>query len=346
MSSSLIYQRLAETFTALLIGLFLGAVLMTIYGYDSLLAYSSLFVGAFGSVFDLAETLAFAMPIMLTALTFAIGIKAGLFNIGAEGQLYLGAIGAIIVGGLFALPPGVHMAATILTAMLFGALWSIVPALLKIFRGVHEVISTIMFNWIAYYFVMYLALYQLAEPGRSEKTISVLETARFDVIMPGTSLTGAIFVSVAFTLIIFAYISITKSGFELRILGAGMDAARYAGIDIKRVTLSAFLIGGLAAGLAGGLQIIGKPPTYALYGTLGNIFGLGFDGIGVALIGRNHPLGIIFASIFYGGLQHGGRYMEYQAGVASELVRAVNGLIIISLAVPEIVSMLKRLLRR
>jgi simple sugar transport system permease protein len=346
MSKAILYQKIAETGVALLLGLLLGALLMTLYGYNSILAYSSLFAGAFGSIFDLAETLSFAMPIMLTALTFAIGIKAGFFNIGAEGQLYLGAIGAIIVGGLFILPPGLHLIVTIFAAMAFGALWSIVPALLKIFRGVHEVISTIMFNWMAYYFVMYLALYHLAEPGRSEKTISVLETARFDVIMPGTTLTGAVFVSIVFTLMIFAYLSVTRSGFELRILGAGADSAKYAGINIKKVTLTAFILGGLAAGLAGGLQIIGKPPTYALYGTLGNIFGLGFDGIGVALIGRNHPLGIIFASIFYGGLQHGGRYMEYQAGVASELVRAVNGLIIISLAVPELIRIIMRIIKR
>ncbi len=327
---------------ALIIGLAVGAILMAAYGYNAWLAYKAMFSGAFGTAYDLMETLSFAVPLMLTGVTFAVGLRAGLFNIGAEGQLYMGAIGAVIAGALIPLPAGVHLVFTTMVAMLFGLAWSIVPAILKVTRGVHEVISTIMFNWIAFYLAMYLALYHLAEPGRAEKTYSVLETARYSLLMKGTSLTTVLFVALIFNVAVHLFLNQTKMGYELRLYGSNPDAARFAGVSERRVIITSFLIGGLAAGLAGASQIQGRPPTWALYGTLGNISGLGFDGIGVALIGRNHPIGIILASIFVGALKHGGRYMEYQAGVYSELVEAITGLIIIALAVPEVVDFIRR----
>ncbi|MCS7131789.1 MAG: ABC transporter permease, partial [Hadesarchaea archaeon] len=123
------------------------------------------------------------------------------------------------------------------------------------------------------------------------------------------------------------------------------EAARYAGISSWKPILISFIIGGMAAGLAGASQIIGRPPAWSLYATLGNVVTLGFDGIGIALIGRNHPIGGIFAAIFYGGLLHGGRFMEYHVGVCSELVRAINGIIIITLAIPELLPIIRKILR-
>ncbi|HIQ04043.1 MAG TPA: ABC transporter permease [Desulfurococcales archaeon] len=326
---------------ALIVGLGVGAGLMLIYGYDPVRAYMALFTGSFGTVEQFAETLAFAVPLMLTGITFAIGVKAGLFNIGAEGQMYMGAIGAVIFGGLLKLPPGVHTVVAMFGAMLFGLLWSIGPALLKVYRGVHEVISTIMFNWMAYWFVMYLAKYVVVDPNKPERTITVYESARLPVLVRGASLTAAIYVSILFCIVVFLFLTLTRLGFELRLYGANPSAAHYAGVKVWRVVLASFIIGGLAAGLAGGLQIIGRPPTWALYATLGNVAGLGFEGIGVALIGRNNPIGVILASIFYGALQNGGRLMQYEAGVYAEFVRAISGLIIIALAVPEAVTLIR-----
>jgi len=316
------------------------------FGYDPLKAYPALFKGAFGSLSDIMETLAFATPLMLTAVTFAVGVKTGLFNIGAEGQMYLGAIGATAIAGLIPLPPGLHLAVATLFAMLLGALWALPPALLKIWRGVHEVISTIMFNWIATHLSMYIAIYYLAQPGRSERTVPALPSARYPVLMEGATLTAVIFVALAFCIAVYIYLWGTRAGYELRLVGENPEAARYAGVDARRALILSFAIGGLAAGLAGASQIIGRPPTWSLYATLGNVITLGFDGIGVALIGRNHPIGGIFAAILYGALQHGGRYMEYHAGVSSELVRAINGLIVVALAVPEIWAIISRRLKR
>jgi ABC-type uncharacterized transport system permease subunit len=329
-----------------LLGLLLGALLMVIFRYDPIIAYYWLFRGAFGSISDIMETLAFATPLMLTAVTFAIGVKTGLFNIGAEGQMYLGALGAAAAAGAITLPAGLHVAVATAFGMFLGALWAIPAALLKMWRGVHEVISTIMFNWIAFHFTVYLIIYYLAEPGRAERTAPALPGARYPILMEGSSLTAVVLVAIAFCVGIYIYLWGTKAGYELRLVGANPDAANYAGVSSRRVMLLSFVLGGLAAGLAGASQIIGRPPAWSLYATLGNVITLGFDGIGVALIGRNHPIGGIFAAVFYGGLRHGSRLMEYRAGVYSELVRAISGLIVVALAIPEIVAIMRGRFKR
>ena len=333
-------RQVVESSVAVVIGLAIGAILMLAFGYDPVRAYAALFVGAFGSPAGILESLAFAMPLMATAITFAVGVRASLFNIGAEGQVYLGAIGATIVGGALVLPAGVHIVAATLFAMCLGALWALPAAILKMWRGVHEVVSTIMLNWIAFWLATFLIRTYLGEPGRAERALPALLTARYPVI--GGTLTAMIFVVIALCIAVTALLWRTGIGFELRLVGDNPEAAKYAGASSSRATLVAFLVGGLAAGLAGATQILGRPPSWSLYATLGNIMYLGFDGIGVALIGRNHPIGGIFAAIFYGGLLHGGRFMEYNVGVSSELVDAINGIIVIALAVPQIAEIVRR----
>jgi len=331
-----------ESAVAVFIGLLIGALFMIASGYDPVTAYSALFKGAFGSLTALAETLSFATPLMLTAITFAVGVKTGLFNIGAEGQLYVGAIGAVAVGGAIALPAGLHIAAATAFAMFFGVLWALPVAILKIWRGAHEVISTIMLNWVARYLVMYIAIYFLARPGSTEKTLATLPSARYSLLMSGASLTTVVFVAMAFCIGVYILLWRTKLGYELRLAGTNPDAAHYAGVNTRSAILLSFVIGGLAAGLAGATQVLGHPPGWCVHAHLGNIIGLGFAGIGIALIGRNNPIGGIFASVFYGGMRHGGRYMEYYEGVCSELVVGIQGVIIIALATPAILAILRR----
>lgn len=335
-------RPIAESLGTIVLGLLAGAVLMLIFRSNPIRAYEALLIGAFGTVPDALETLAFATPLMLTALTFAVGVRAGLFNIGAEGQMFMGAIGATAVAGLLPLPPGVHLIAATGAGLLAGAVWAMLPAVLKVWRGVHEVISTIMANWIAFFLATYLAVNFLSEPGRAERTTPALETARYPVLSEDASLTAVFFVAVAFCVLVYFYLWGTRAGYEIRLAGENPDAARYAGVSARRAIVLSFIIGGLAAGLAGTSQIIGRPPAWSLYATMGNVATLGFDGIGVALVGRNHPIGGIAAAILFGALQQGGRLMEYQAGVASDLVRAINGIIIITLAVPEVWSLLRR----
>jgi len=335
-------RPLIEQLATIGIGLLAGALLMLPFGFSPWRAYAALLVGAFGTLEDVLETVAFATPLMLTALPFSVGVRAGLFNIGAEGQMYLGAVGATLVAGLLPLPPGLHLAAATAAAMLFGALWALTPALLKIWRGVHEVISTIMFNWMAFWLSTYLVVNFLGEPGRAERTVPALPTARYPLLTADSSLTAVIFVAVAFCVAVYLYLWGTRAGYEIRLAGENPEAARYAGVHAGKAVLISFVIGGMAAGLAGASQIIGRPPAWSLYATLGNVVTLGFDGIGVALVGRNHPVGGVLAALLFGALAHGGRFMEYHAGVLSEMVRAINGLIVITLAVPEVWKLLRR----
>ena len=327
-----------EGVVAAALGFAIGAVLLALWGFNPLEAYVALFQGAFGDRYGLTSTLADATPLILTGLTFAIGVRSGLFNIGAQGQIYIGAIAAV-GASLFPFPPGVHLVATILFGMIAGALWSLPAAILKATRGVHEVISTIMLNWIAWYLSLYLAATVVVDPNRAERTISVAPASRLVPFLAGTDLTAALFISVLFAIIIYWILWHTALGYEIRAVGLNPDAARYGGIRPALMVSLSFVLGGLSSGLAGATQLIGRPPTYALYGDLSNVVNLGFDGIAVALIGRNHPVGAVIAAILMGALSSGARSMQIFAGVPLEMVKVVQGAIILALAIPELLKL-------
>ena len=219
---------------------------MYIWGFDPLKAYSALIDGAYGGSYEWANTLASATPLILTALTFSICLRAGMFNIGAEGQMQMGAVAAVCVA-YFTLPSGLHHIIGLLFAATVGAAWSLIPAALRLMRGVSEVISTIMFNWIAKWFGLYLVIRILVDPMRAEKTISLPQSARFPILVPGTSLSYTIFISVGFALIIYFLLWHTTTGYELRAAGLNPAAARYGGIRNKRTMFLSFILGGMAA---------------------------------------------------------------------------------------------------
>jgi simple sugar transport system permease protein len=337
-------DELKKTIIAGFIGFAVGALIMTLYGYDPISAYTALFKGAFGDLYGVSESLANATPLILTALTFAIGFRGGMFNIGAEGQLYLGALAAVTVG-LFHLPPAAAFSLSLIFAVFAGAIWSLPVAILKATRGVHEVISTIMLNWISQFLAFYLIARILVDPLRAEKTMSIAEGARFPLLVPGTSLSYAIFISLAAAIIVYLVLWRTVIGFDIRAMGHNPLAATYAGIEKWKIILFVFITGGLTAGLAGAVHVMGRPPTYAIYSGMVAIRGLGFEGLAVAMIGRNHPIGIIFAAIFFGGLLAGGRTMQLFAQVPLEMVRVVEGAVVLFLAIPELIRLFS-LLRR
>jgi len=335
------FSPIVESLLAGLIGLIIGAFIMLAFGYNPISAYRSLFIGSFGSTYSWAESLANATPLILTALTFAIAMRGGLFNIGAEGQLYVGALAAVAVS-LMHLPSPLNLIVSLLAAMVAGMIWSLPVALLKLGRGVHEVISTIMFNWIAHFFAFYLIANVLTDPKRGERTISIVESARLTRILPMATLNSGILISLITVAVILFFLWRTSAGFEVRAAGYNQEASHYAGISLRKQVLRVFLIGGAIAGLAGAVQVMGRPPYYAVMSGLPQLVNLGFDGIGVAMIGRNHPVGIVFAAIFFGGLMVGGRIMQFDPGVPFELVRVIEGVIIITLAVPELRRLVSR----
>ncbi len=329
-----------ESLLAAVVGLLVGAILMYIYGFDPWRAYMGLVKGAFGGSYEISSSLSRATPLILTALTFSICLRSGMFNIGAEGQMYMGGIASVLVA-YFVLPTGLHQIAGLLFAAFAGAVWGIVPALLKVTRGVSEVISTIMFNWIARWLALYLAIFVIVDPMRTEKTLSIPVSARFPVLVRGTDLSYAIFVSIAFALVIYFLLWHTAIGYEVRAAGLNPTAARYGGIRNKRTMFLSFILGGIAAGLAGATIVMGLPPTYAIYGGGGlpQLMNLGFDGMAVAMVGRNHPIGILVAALFFGGLNAGGRVMQFYGSnpVPLEMVRVVMGAIVLVMSIPELI---------
>ncbi|WP_456443655.1 ABC transporter permease [Thermococcus sp.] len=334
------WKPLTESVLAILIGALVGAIVLWLSGYDAITAYKALLEGSFGSVGNFAETLSKSTPIMLTAITFAIGSRTGLFNIGAEGSVYFGAITAIGVTQIFQNP-----LAGLLGGLLVGALWMLPAAALKVYRGVHEVISTIMLNWIAFYLAGWMALSVLANPDNPNSTLSIPPGARLPLLVQNSTLSLGFIVAVLTAIVVYIIMWHTRLGYELRASGQNPRAAEYGGINPKTAMIWSFLIGGMTAGLAGAVQVMGIPPNYSISQGLANVYGYGFDGIGVSLVGRDHPLGIIFAGILFGALNAGATQMQ-QTGVPLEMVKVIEGIIIVAVAVPGLLDLFARLFRR
>lgn len=326
---------------AAVIGLGIGAVLMAVAGYDWKVAYQALWLGSFGDQWGIADTIADATPLILTGLTFGLGFRAGFFNIGAQGQMTVGALVAVAVGAYVQAPTPILILLVLLASGIVGALWSLPAAFLKATRGVHEVISTIMFNWIAFYLALYMVFNVLGDPRSAERTVRVQEKIQLSALVPGADATSAIFISLFIALGLYWLLWHSPWGYEMRVAGYNANALRYAGASPLWSINFTFILAGMAAGIAGATQIIGRPPTYALYGDLSNLGDLGFDGIAVALIGRNHPLGTVGAAIFFGALSSGARMMQLMAGVPLNVIRIVHGIVIIAMAAPEAFSIIR-----
>ena len=328
-----------ESLIAILIGFIIGAIVLMAFGYNPFDAYYWLFYGALGSTRGIASTLKYATPIMLTALTFAIGTRTGIFNIGAEGSFYFGAIAAVIFTNIWA-----NMWFGLAMGMLLGALWALPAAVLKVYRGVHEVISTIMLNWIGWFFVLWLIVGPYANPNDPNKTIRIPEAARLPEIGYGLSI--AIIIAVIAALLTYFLLWHTTMGFGMRASGINQKAARYAGMNPKMAVMWSFLIGGLLSGLGGAMKIMGEGPTYAISQGGANIYGFGFDGIGVSLVGRNHPLGIVLSALFFGMLRAGTALMQAEAQVPLEIIKVIQGIIVITVAIPSLYDLIKKAFHR
>jgi len=326
-------------------GFLFGGILLAVLGYNPLLAYYYMFYGALGSISNVTDMLGNAAPLILTALTFAVGVRAGLFNIGAEGQVYAGAAAAVYAS-YYILPAGIHLGFALILAGVAGALVAIPTFLLKAYRGVNEVITTIMMNWIAYFGVLWISIVLLVDPSRPEKTISVLPSSRFPDFLLGNVATSALLFALLIAVRFYAYLWLTPSGYELRSVGLNPDAARFSGINPKRPLLYALLIGGASAGFAGAVQVAGRTTPFALYTSLTNVINYGYNGIGVALIGRNHPLGIIISGLFFGTLQAGFSTVQLYARVPFEIMQVIEGIIIFAVAGPEIYKRFRGALKK
>jgi simple sugar transport system permease protein len=284
----------------------------------------------------ISETLLSATPLIFAGLAVAVGFRAGLFNIGVEGQLYVGAIFAVYVGFAFTgLPWFIHLPLAILAGMLGGALWGFVPGFLKAKTGAHEVIVTIMMNYIAYQLVfLVLKAEGFQRPGRDDPiSQNVLPTAQLPPFIEGLRVHwGFVLALVAAAVVSWILFRSTK-GYEFRAVGLNPGAARYAGMNISRTIILAMVTSGALAGLAGTSEMLGTSGRL----TPGFSPGYGFDAIAIALLGGSRPSGVVVAAILFGALRAGSTPMQAATGTPVDLVVVIQALIIMFVAAPALV---------
>jgi ABC-type uncharacterized transport system permease subunit len=324
-------------------------------------SYSALFTGAIGNPARIAdalksgdaleirrafnpifESLTKSVPYIFAGLAVALGFRAGLFNIGAEGQIFIGAITSVVVGfALTGLPAIIHIPLALLAGALGGALWGFIPGLLKAKTGGHEVINTIMMNYIAFRLSEYLLRGPLQRPDSFNPVSPFIQDSaklpRFFADPIRFNL--GFFIALGVAWLVYWFLFKTKWGFDFRTVGANPNAAKYAGMNIVVVTIAAMSLSGALAGLAGANEVLGLNYNLALAFSSG----YGFDSIALALLGKSHPLGVVLAALLFGFLRNGALQMQVSAGIPIDIISVMQAMILAFIAAPAIIRTIYRL---
>lgn len=325
---------------AVLLAVLIGAVILLVSGANPIQAYSALLRGSFGTITALGRTLEKATPLIFSGLAVAFAFKAGMFNIGAQGQLLLGAITAAFLGfAIHGLPPYIHMPLALIGGAVAGGLYAAIPGALKAYRGAHEVITTIMLNYIAINITDYFAdgPWKDTTPGNVVARTPVVDNAALIPDVGGIPMGFVIAIVVAF--IVWWLLQKTTVGFEIRMVGYNPHASRYAGIKVARTLILTMVISGILAGMGGAVETLGVVGRFQP----GFNTGLGFDGITVAMLGKTHPFGTIPAAILVGAMKAGSSEMQFASGVAKEITDVIQALILFFVAADIIVRTLLRM---
>ncbi|CAM3426252.1 ABC transporter permease [Cytobacillus oceanisediminis] len=317
---------------AVLLGVLVGTIIMIATGYNAGAAFTALWNGAFGEIYYTGEVVRQVTPYILAGLAVAFAFRTGLFNIGVEGQLIVGWLASVWVGVAFDLPKIIHLPLAVLAAAAAGALWAFIPGLLKAKFKVHEVIVTIMMNYVALHVTNYIIRTVLSEKSDRTEMIAESSTLR-SVFLEGITdysrLHWGILIALACVFFMWFLLEKTSKGYELRAVGFNQHASEYAGMNVSKNIILSMVISGAFAGLAGAMEGLG---TFGYAAIKGGFTGVGFDGIAVALLGGNGPVGIIFAALLFGSLKVGALNMPLEAGVPNELVDIIIALIVFFVA--------------
>lgn len=324
------YTSIIVPILTVVIGLFFGALVMWAFNYDAIAGYKSLWQGAVGTPFAIGQTIRAATPLIFTGLGFAVAYTAGFFNIGVAGQALFGWLASVWVGLLF--PDAsrwIVLPLAILAGAVAGSLWAGIAGVLKAYFNTSEVIVTIMLNYVAVYVNDYLIRYVMTDRADASPFIGPNATLRsqwLTDLTKGSTIHTGIFLALAFALIVYVFMQKTTFGFELKAVGLNKFAAQFAGMNATKNIILAMMLSGALAGLGGVMSGLGEFRNIFLMN--GTAPAIGFDGMAVSLLGANNPLGIIFASLLFGGLKTGGTFMPLGAEVPSEIVNIVIALII------------------
>ncbi|WP_054949846.1 ABC transporter permease [Numidum massiliense] len=331
---------------SIFLGLLVGAVAMLVVGFNPISAYGALFSGVVSTPFDIGETIRTITPLIFTGLAVAFAFRTGLFNIGVEGQFMIGQLVAVVIGLKLDLPPVLHALVALVAGVVCGALWAFIPGLLKAKLGVHEVITTIMLNFVGLY-TANVVIRKFLTVG-ADTTPMIADSASLQVGFLSDLFEGArIHLGVLIALLcigLFYYILWkTTLGFELRAVGFNRDASEYAGINVSRKIVTSMMISGAFAGLGGAVELLGTSHYMAIQGAF---TGIGFDGIAVALLGASAPIGILLSAVLFGFLTYGGQNMQFDQQIPFEVVRIVIASIILFVASSAFVGWAKSKLTR
>ncbi len=331
------------TIIAIIAGFIIGAVFLMIADISPAVAYKKLLDSVFGKPKYLVWVLTYASPLIFTGLSVAFSFRTGVFNIGAEGQFVVGGLVACVLGITLKLPAIIHVPVCLLAACAAGSLWAYFVGLLKVKRGIHEVLSFIMFNWIAFYLSNYVVnIPAIHKEGGGEATKDVAETAR--ILFPEglRELLGCkvanwgIVMAILAAILIWVIIEKTTLGYKLKAVGFNSNGARYGGINSDASVLTALGISGALAGLGGAVQILGMSGRLSQFA---GQEGYGFEGITVALIASSNPIGCIFAGLFYGAMKYGGSKLS-MVKAPSEVVDIIMGCVILFIAISQLFRIL------
>ncbi|WP_456275435.1 ABC transporter permease [Bacillus sp. AK128] len=328
---------------AVVLGLLAGAILMFLIGSNPVEGYTYLFQGGLKNMERIGNTLATAAPLVFTGLSVAFAFRTGLFNIGAAGQMLIGGFFATAIGLSFDLPRPLLLSFMVLGGFVGGALWAYVPGLLKAKFNVHEVVSTIMMNWIAYWTVYYtIPAYFKGEFLETESAklpdAATLKVPFLSELFAGSYINMGIFFGIVAVIIIAFIIDRTTLGFELKAVGFNRHSAEYAGMSVNRSIILSMAISGGLAGLAGVIQYTGNANSLQI----GIMPTQGFDGIAVALLGNNTPVGVLFAALFFGILYSGTGFMNAMTEIPPEIANTIIAIIIYFAATSVLIERLLR----
>ncbi len=343
-------NKILFTIISILLGLIVGAIVLLISGYNPLEAYKALIEGVSKSPRNVGWAIVNSTPIILTGLGVCFAFKTGLFNMGAEGQFIIGSIVGYLIGYALPLPIVIHPIVAILLAMLAGALYGALAGFIKSKFGIHEVISTIMLNWIAFYFSNFVA-YKYLKPN-SMATFDVNDTAKITLVNKKAAknmgpffskffkapIHWGIILAIVAVIIVWYILNKTVLGYELKAVGLNREASEYGGINAGKKIVQSMTISGAICALAGATQILGFTYSISVTSAMDNY---GFDGLAVSLLASNNPIGVIFSGLFFGSLKYAGSNLQRVLGVPSELINIIIGTIILFTAVPLIFRIIR-----
>lgn len=363
---NLLKKPIVAIIFAVILGIVVGALIFAIAGFNPFEAYGVMISGIFTKPKNFSQVVVNAVPIIFTGLAFAFTSRAGLFNIGIEGQFVFGALTGALIGYFLPLPPVIHPIAILICAFFVGGLWGVISGILKAKFGIHEVISTIMLNWIAFYFNNFIVNLTAIKEAGTLHSHEILQSASIKFVstewrrgeagrefikanpilgdMIRTDLGWGIFIVIICAMVLWFVLNHTKRGYEVRAVGLNKHAAEFSGISVeKNIVFTMFVSGGIAA-LGGAILVMTSTNSVSV---LSAQEGYGWDGMSVALIGNTSPLGVLPAGLLFAALRHGGTLVQSQLGAPTEIINIIIGIIVLAIAVatllPRIADHLNRM---